>query len=98
MEKLTALYENTIKRFSKVMMEKLEKNKHKKHWESVHNISFWRDKLYEEYAETTQILNTQISGIADLPLRDKKRLINECADLANIAMMIADNTGKLEEL
>jgi hypothetical protein len=67
--------------FSHEMEQKLSSNDHKGGWKECDNF-FFLDKLDEEVRELAQaVLHNQGS----------QRIIEEAADAANIAMMIADN-------
>lgn len=63
------------------MKEKLSENNHKKGWESCSDNYLFR-RLDEEFTE----LKIKIASNAKT-----KEVIRECADVANFAMMIADN-------
>lgn len=68
--------------FSVEMLKKLLKNSHKAHWSTV-DCDYLLDRLIQELEE----LKAARSGSA-------KDIISECADVANFAMMIADNAKK----
>jgi hypothetical protein len=71
-----------VRVFSVGMLKKLLINGHKAHWETV-DCDYLFDRLLEEVQE----LKDARSGTA-------KQIIDECYDVANFAMMIADNVSK----
>ena len=79
-----------VKWFGEQMIKKLEDNEEKEHWrKSSYDHLFCR--LEEEVRELQElILNDKISY-------KHKKMIAECADIANFAMMIADKArlGKI---
>lgn len=84
---------DTVQWFSVKMENRLRKNDHKGGWDRE-NGDFLSDKLKEEFEEVQELLkklNFDIILIKNK--RTRTKLINECADLANIAMMIADNVA-----
>jgi NTP pyrophosphatase (non-canonical NTP hydrolase) len=66
--------------FAGRMQEKLNANSHKCGWKNE-GLQYLSMRLTQERKELTEAFK---SG-------DKERVIKECADLANFAMMIADN-------
>lgn len=68
--------------FAEGMLYKLKKNSHKAHWETVDC-----DYLFDRLKEEVQELADARSGTVD-------QIILECYDVANFAMMIADNVSK----
>ena len=91
-------YEALIK-FQQVMLEKLEKNKHKGGWrgDKWQNLYLRLDQEEDEmYAELVQ-LDTYIRGsMPEHVIREQARKVaREAADVANFAMMIADVCGGL---
>jgi len=86
-----------IKMFAEIMQEKLDKNKFKecpvmnphgtgRKWKHCPDVYLFR-RLLEEFCEMQK-------SIWDGESSDK--IARECADIANFAMMIADNNGGLE--
>ncbi len=67
-----------VERLSIVMMQKLRKNRHKAHWNTV-SQAWLLGRLKDEVEEL------------QLALQEGWDVISECADVANFAMMIADN-------
>ena len=65
------------------MLKKLETNQHRSGWVNV-GLHYLFRRLEEETLELRKAL---LSG-------DKDAIIEECADVANFAMMIADVTRK----
>jgi len=74
--------------FAKVMEVQLQNNDHKDGWENC-SVQYLLCKLLEEIGEMSLELNDE-----DLCLASKMILTYECADAANILMMIADNEGE----
>ena len=66
------------------MLFKLRQNCHKAHWNTVSNAYLF-ERLKEEVAE----LESALSG-------DSEDVMLECADVANFAAMIADNSHNVE--
>lgn len=71
-----------VELFASDMRRKLRKNSHKKSWKDP-EVSVWYlfDRLEEEVKELKEAI---IAGV------DEFALIDECADVGNMAMMIAD--------
>jgi len=67
-----------VERFSEKMNAKLFKNRFKAHWSTVPQ-SYLLERLKEELVELEEAL------------REGVGIESECADVANFAMMIADN-------
>lgn len=65
--------------FAEGMIWKLAKNRHKAHWSTI-DCDYLFDRLKEEVQELAGSRSGQVDGIID-----------ECYDVANFAMMIADN-------
>ncbi len=91
---MRAYWENVIP-FAHEMVRKLRDNDHKTGWEDC-PIDELLDHLREEVLEIDKIIkNTMVKPYPQTAdsLRDpiKRMLISECADVANMAMMIADN-------
>ena len=70
--------------FAKEMESKLRKDDYKKHW-SEYSILFLHRRLMEEVQELSDEVDRKIKPEA---------VISECVDVANFAMMIADNIRK----
>jgi hypothetical protein len=98
-----------VKAFAEEMERTLKINDYKGGWEGMDHREL-RDKLDEEVDEVKTLLGVikamsecgmdTIIDIAGVEAVDKLRihLLRECADVANIAMMIADNFAKLDNL
>jgi DNA-binding ferritin-like protein len=86
--------EKTTAEFRLAMLEKLNDNNHKAHWNEA-GIKWLYDKLDEEYseliAELHHIINRQESRISNIGKTSIVAAMKECADVANMAMMIWDN-------
>lgn len=81
--KLSDNTQRGIKTLVSNMVIKLEKNNHKGGWNSCNN-TFLMNRMREELVELTDAISR----------RDLEHIINEAADVANFAMMIADNAQK----
>lgn len=69
-----------ISDFNKDMMEKLVKNQHKAHWNTMSKSQILRRIM----DETEELAEAIILG-------DKKEIIRECADIANFCLFMVDN-------
>jgi len=67
--------------FVREMEKKLEANFYKREW-CFCSLQYLSMRLTQEKKELARAIKK----------KDKKRIIEECADVANFAMMIADNT------
>jgi len=74
-----------VEKFAQVMEEKLCKNDHKGGWEDVDSFELLRLLLKEK--------DELFDALRDTPFNPKD-VIKECADVANFAMMIANNTER----
>lgn len=82
----------TVTLFSVAMRRKLEANRHKDGWETGNlssDLSHLMGRLQDEISELRLSVAT-----SDL---DPGAVLDECADVANFAMMIADVVGGLKE-
>lgn len=85
----------TVEWFAGPMLEKLRKNAHKGHW---HNCTpgYLSRRLHEEAHEVSRAL-ARLKKIPEGPASHEtveaaaREVIREAADVANFAMMIADN-------
>ena len=66
--------------FAELMMEKLRRNRHKAHWKHV-DKTWLLGRLKDELKELEEAMEAG----------DSLSLVYECADVANFAMMIANN-------
>lgn len=90
-----------VQEFAETMEHVLQQNDHKTGWEDL-PVEYLADKLTEEQEELMQLLNFKLA-ILKLAYADRTTLVREealtarikeeCADVANIAMMISDNYG-----
>lgn len=71
--------------FAEVMEDKLKKNDHKTHWKYA-EIGYLSKRLHQESKELSRALQH-----TDETEQSNLEIIQECADVANFAMMIADN-------
>ncbi|MGW8286399.1 MAG: hypothetical protein ACWGPR_11845 [Candidatus Deferrimicrobiaceae bacterium] len=71
-----------VERLASLMRHKLDANMHKAHWSTVDN-KWLLERLRQEWHELEEAL---IAG-------DRVAILSECADVANFAMMIADNVA-----
>lgn len=74
---------HAVDEFSGVMLEKLRENRHKAHWKHV-SREWLVGRLHDELDELLSAIES------DQPLS----IVYECADVANFAMMIADNEAR----
>lgn len=86
-DELTLYYSKSLNWFQEKMMKKLLIHKSKGKWNSS-NFVFFKEKLKEEVLE----LDRELYNINSSPNNTEylEDLILECADVANICMMIAD--------
>jgi NTP pyrophosphatase (non-canonical NTP hydrolase) len=76
-------------------MERLLRyNEHKGHWGNL-SLRYLMRRAQEELDEAKEAL--QKYSRTSHKHRDPSKLIDECADVANIVMMIADNARAAEE-
>jgi glutathionyl-hydroquinone reductase len=73
---------NSVDWFSKQMERKLKKNDHKGGWRNC-ELQYLSMRLTQERKELTEAIAS----------KDFQKIIDECADIANFAMMIADRFG-----
>lgn len=92
-----AMIRKEIKSFSEDMEKKLKDNDHKGHW-SKSSYAYLIQRLREEVDELDEELSSFVIGQAmprDLSgsysIEQYGEVVEECADVANFAMMIADN-------
>lgn len=81
----------SVDAFREWMLSKLAENTHKG------NRAAWIDPVMFPMQEATARLVEEVSELLTLLTGspDARDVIRECADVANIAMMIADKTGEL---
>ena len=77
-----SINEYAVGNFATIMRMKLSKNNHKSHWSESDNECL----LGRMSEEITELKEAIASG-------DRDRIIFEAADVANFAMMIADNAA-----
>ncbi len=75
--------------FAETMEEQLEINCHKPGWEKC-TFAYLLRRLLEEVGE---LVDDYLEGEVDA-VRKQRNVLEECADIANFAMMIADNLEK----
>ena len=85
-----------VMRFALEMEKKLRANDHKGGWENE-NYSYLFDGITREAKELENVLDS--IGIFEstnpkISKEKKLEIIGECADIANFAMMIFDNTNR----
>ena len=68
--------------FAREMDKKLEANSHKSGWSDC-TLQYLSMRLTQERKELANAIRQ----------KNKKRIIEECTDVANFAMMIAENTN-----
>lgn len=87
---------NAISRFSTVMLEKLNENRHKPHWGGFSaDWLFMRaqneiEELSEAIEHYYEIVGSSRSD-SDQIRKAQMEVRRECADVANFCMMISDN-------
>lgn len=83
-----------VQTFSKVMLEKLEKNLHKGGWGDC-SYAYLRTRLKEEFDELMDaFIALHAARQNDRPTDELERNVREeAADLANIAMFFAEHAG-----
>ncbi len=79
-----------VQRFAIAMEEKLRANDHKGGWEEEPPADLY-EHLQEEVEELGEAIGYGITGQCD----DRKLILAEAADVANMAMMVADVCGAL---
>lgn len=79
----------SVRKFAELMELKLRGNDYKGGWEGCSTQYLW-DRLNDEMDELDEAL-----GEFDCSKNKTKKIAMESADVANFAMMIADNFGKL---
>ncbi len=95
--------ETAVEWFMEEMKKKLTENQHKSGWQTC-NLLWLYSKLGEEMGELGSILNDialpTTAKIGPLGIHVRKmivdEIVSECADIANMAMMIADVTRSVE--
>ena len=75
-----------VKWFTQQMEMKLRENDHKGSWRTCTDLYFIT-RLWEEFEELADAINNKES---------KENIIKECAEISNLAMMIADNARHLK--
>ena len=75
-----------VKWFAEQMEKKLQKNDHRSGWKDA-DEDFLLQRLQEEILELKD-------EICESHIYNSKKVIEECADVANFAMMIADNADR----
>lgn len=87
---VTALsdYKKYVDAFGKRMLAKLEKNRHKGEWK---DLSFDRafELMQQEIKELEDEINFIVEYDGDIDITNITDIINEAADVANFALMIA---------
>lgn len=78
--------------FRFAMLEKLNANNHKKHWSEA-SVGYLFERLLQERRELEMALLGVVHMKASKKLHDLEvsDAMRECADVANMAMMIWDN-------
>lgn len=83
-----------VRRFTEAMQYKIDKNKHKDGWPHKKGERSWKtcsvDFLLKKLSEECFELKAAI-----ILNNNKEDIKNEAADVANIAMMLADNVNAL---
>lgn len=81
-------YKKYVDAFGKRMLAKLEKNRHKGEWEG---LSFERafELMQQEIKELEDEVNFIVEYDGDIDITNITDVVNEAADVANFALMIA---------
>jgi hypothetical protein len=80
---------DSVKWFSEKMEKTLQENDYKGEWDMC-DFEYLIDRLNDEVQEINE-LNEDERLDCDLSKSLAKKVIHECTDVANFAMMIADN-------
>ena len=86
-----------VRKFAEEMEKKLRENDHKGGW-TEEDLGYLHHGIMREAKELEELLvRYDMIGkvIFSLTPIKKRKIIRECADIANFAMMIADNTRRL---
>jgi len=84
---ISDLDKQSVEWFGREMTIKLDANINKRHWFRT-SYAYLFNKMEEEIKELSELLQDD-----KVPYKHKK-IISECADVANLAMMIADKAKK----
>lgn len=84
---------NSVRWFSERMEAKLAKNDHKGGWKNC-ELQYLSMRLTQERKELYGALENRAKGSFFGTSHDDNEIIDECADMANFALMIADRFGK----
>ena len=83
---MSPTYENAVNLFSKRMLSRLDSNSGKGHWSECED-SYLIRRLLEEVGELVEsIIDKEHTSL----------IVREAADVANFAMMLADNRAKTD--
>jgi len=80
------LYKTTTEHFRQAMLRKLYKHAHKGAWSTM-SVAYLLERAKEELVEVHYAVAMRASSCV---------VENECADVANLLMMLADNYSKEE--
>ena len=92
----------SISRFSTLMLEKLAANRDKPHWSEC-DTDWLFERLHEEHVELGEAVETYFTALGrlntrrgtDLEVWEAEQAVRrEAADVANFAMMIAENLDR----
>ena len=75
------MYEGHVIAFAAAMQREINNNSHKRGWDRC-RISWLRKRLKQEFGELERAIKSKQSAAV---------VVSEAADVANFAMMIADN-------
>lgn len=87
--------EDKLKALVFLMKEVLEKNDHKGGWGRC-DFRYLLKRLREEIAELEDVYFNPLPVAYDQKKYNRQTITKECIDVANFAMMIADNFGDLK--
>jgi hypothetical protein len=80
----------SVSKFGEAMVDRLTANARKGHWANCHN-GYLRRRLRTETRELFALLDK--ANRTGLTPELRKAIVHEAADVANFAMMIAENNG-----
>jgi NTP pyrophosphatase (non-canonical NTP hydrolase) len=85
---VSSLHRNiSVDRFANAMRKELDANSHKRGWEEC-EVGYLRTRLHQEVAELMRAIDGSESP---------ERVLSECADVANFAMMISERYAALRK-
>ena len=86
-----------LARFARHMEAKLRENDGKRHWGNC-DVGYLRRRLRTETRELFALLDRERRRPARMSAETAREIAREAADVANFAMMIADNAERTAEM